>query len=645
MNEQLTDPNAAFRRAAYIALIVVSAGMMTGRILSVKSTFVVKGRGGTARTMSTPLLSANDRSRWCTVRALVDHGTYAIDDVLAIEKEKAEKAGEPARYKAWDTIDKIQHKGPDDNWHYYSSKPPLLPTLVAGQYWAIQQLSGATLEEQPFYVVRIILIITNVLPLMIAFILLSRIVDRLAATDFARIFIMAAATFGTFLTTFAVTLNNHVVAAASATIAVYAAVCIGYDKGRHSMYFVLAGLCGAFAAANELPALALLALLAAALLFKAPIRTLLVFVPSAAIVVVAFFLTNYIAHQDLRPAYHHMGKDGPVLTTTGADLSKELNAGAFPEVFRIELIERLGLEQGESDEDDANILTDVTVTAEPDAVWLVHDNVHDKDIKLLASGEDIDVYWADDEPVLVSVAADVLGMLKAGKLPEAIRSELNHVGLGLSKQNEDGFQVSSDVTVTERQSGDRWVLFDNVHKEKYAAVLADGKINVHQWYDWYDFEGAYWSGDIQSKEEVEPSRLVYLSHMLVGHHGIFSLTPIWILAAIGCVVLAVGRNSNMRALAVITGVLTVVVVGFYVKLPMEQRNYGGQTCCLRWLIWFTPLWLLTMIPVVDWLGKSRFGRLAVLLLLLVSAVSAGYAASNPWTDPWIDQYLQYLVHA
>ena len=30
----------------------------------------------------TPLLSANDRSRWCTVRALVDHGTYEIDEVI-----------------------------------------------------------------------------------------------------------------------------------------------------------------------------------------------------------------------------------------------------------------------------------------------------------------------------------------------------------------------------------------------------------------------------------------------------------------------------------------------------------------------------------------------------------------------------------
>src|SRR5688572_30223574 len=43
-----------------------------------------------------PFLSANDRSRWTTIRALVEHGTYAIDDIVA----------EPN----WDTIDMVKHQ-------------------------------------------------------------------------------------------------------------------------------------------------------------------------------------------------------------------------------------------------------------------------------------------------------------------------------------------------------------------------------------------------------------------------------------------------------------------------------------------------------------------------------------------------------
>ena len=49
------------------------------------------------RRKQRPFLSGNDRSRWDTIRALVEHGTYAIDDIVA----------EPN----WDTIDMVQHRG------------------------------------------------------------------------------------------------------------------------------------------------------------------------------------------------------------------------------------------------------------------------------------------------------------------------------------------------------------------------------------------------------------------------------------------------------------------------------------------------------------------------------------------------------
>ena len=71
-----------------------------------------------------PFLSANDRSRWCTVRALVEPemrvegAPYAIDKVIQDPN--------------WDTIDMVKHDG-----HLYSSKPPLLATLMAGIYWII----------------------------------------------------------------------------------------------------------------------------------------------------------------------------------------------------------------------------------------------------------------------------------------------------------------------------------------------------------------------------------------------------------------------------------------------------------------------------------------------------------------------------
>ena len=44
----------------------------------------------------------------------------------------------------WDTIDMVKHDG-----HLYSSKPPLLPTLMAGEYWLIYRLAGSRWARIP----------------------------------------------------------------------------------------------------------------------------------------------------------------------------------------------------------------------------------------------------------------------------------------------------------------------------------------------------------------------------------------------------------------------------------------------------------------------------------------------------------------
>jgi hypothetical protein len=53
-------------------LIVCSLALVTGRVLIVENHRSVD---------DTPFFSANDRSRWCTVRALGDQGVYEIDFV------------------------------------------------------------------------------------------------------------------------------------------------------------------------------------------------------------------------------------------------------------------------------------------------------------------------------------------------------------------------------------------------------------------------------------------------------------------------------------------------------------------------------------------------------------------------------------
>ena len=51
--------------------------------------------------------------------------------------------------------------------------------------------------------------------------------------------------------------------------------------------------------------------------------------------------------------------------------------------------------------------------------------------------------------------------------------------------------------------------------------------------------------------------------------------------------------------------LTLVCLVFYIGLrPQEDRNYGGMTSGFRWMFWFTPLWLVAMLPAADRLARS-----------------------------------------
>lgn len=500
------DARTQLRRSVYAILIMVSAGVMIGRILAVDSVDkigVEKDRlakisadlatkkksleadgilGDKLQTelsryetewrknaaMRRPFLSANDRSRWCTVRALVEPDMqvpgvpYAIDRVI--------------QERNWDTIDMVKHDG-----HLYSSKPPLMPTIMAAVYWPIYHATGMTLGTHPYEVGRFMLILFNVVPLLFGFVLLAALVERFGTTDWGRIFVVASAAFGTFLTSFAVVINNHIPAAVCIIIALYAAVRFRFDGERRWRYIVIVGLFVTLAMANEFPAASFFAVLTLLLLIRSPRQAFLIFAPTVLVVVVAFFGTNWLAHKSLRPAYMH----------------------------------------------------------------------------------------------------------------------------------------------------------------RYTADKAD------DWYDYtYDRNGrtitSYWKNP-QGVDRGEASPARYALHVLIGHHGIFSLTPIWLLSFVGMGVwLFHPTDARMRWMAAAIALVSLACILFYLVRPPIDRNYGGVTSGLRWLFWLAPLWLLSMCPAIDFMAKRRWTRGLSLLLLAASALSASYPTWNPWTQPWLMVFWQYL---
>ena len=158
---------ARLRGGVYLLLIAVAAGGMLGRLMAVNSVDRIsvekrlKNEGRKDWRQQRPFLSANDRSRWCTVRALVEHGTYSIDAIVA----------EPN----WDTIDMVQHADRQGTPRLYSSKPPLLATLLAIPYWIVHKATGATLASHPYEIGRLLLVLVNVLPMIVYFLILARL--------------------------------------------------------------------------------------------------------------------------------------------------------------------------------------------------------------------------------------------------------------------------------------------------------------------------------------------------------------------------------------------------------------------------------------------------------------------------------------
>jgi hypothetical protein len=174
--------------------------------------------------------------------------------------------------------------------------------------------------------------------------------------------------------------------------------------------------------------------------------------------------------------------------------------------------------------------------------------------------------------------------------------------------------------------------------------------------NWYAFEYerngrtvlSYWHpenrANLSAIDKGEPSRAVYALHVLVGHHGIFSLTPVWVLSVLGLAVwLRRPEDRPLRELAILIAAVSLACLVFYVGVVgQKDRNYGGMTSGLRWMFWLAPLWLVAMLPAADAAGERRWTRWLALAMLALSALSAAYPTWNPWTHPWIYDFLQYL---
>lgn len=404
----------------------------------------------TARLLDTaPLKSANDRSRWCTVYSLIEEDTYQIDKIRQVS--------------GWDTIDLVRH-----DEHFYSTKPPLLPRLVADVYRLVKWATGWDLLENTEYVTRIILFLINILPAALAYWLMIKLVRRYCTNQFGAYFLITAICWATLLDPFLVVFNNHTVGTTFIIYSLYLAITILAENKHCWWRFGVCGLTAAFGVCNELPAAAYGLALFFLLLKANPKRTLLAFVPMALIPLGGFFLTNYQATGGWKPFYMYYGT------------------------------------------------------------------------------------------------------------------------------------------------------------EKYRFVF-DGK-------------PSYWLNP-QGVDQAKDSFWVYFLHCTIGHHGIFSLTPVFLLSLLGWLACPLWWKSRLKSIHLLGIALTIIVIGFYLS-KTENYNYGGVSVALRWTLWLTPFWLLAIVPLFNRFGSWQILRIPALLFLCFSIFSAWYPANAPWTQPWLFKVME-----
>lgn len=319
------DPTAALRRSTYLLVGAAAVFVMAAKIVGAENVFEPSRHAPpteasfgadrpdrptrvwpAGRPEPSPFFSSNDRSRWATVRALVDDGTYVVgrrsnftaadppfDDTGVIFEND------------YQSLDKVMNPATGE---FFSSKPPLLATALAGEYWLLKRAFGWTIVRDKWLVVGTILLTVNVLPFAVYLWLLANLIERFGATDFGRLFAFAVGALGTFLLTFGGTLNNHTLAAYGALFAVYPLLKpVAAERRESAGELATSGFFAGLTACLDLPAAALAAAVLVPLLWVRPGRAVLYFLPPLLMPVAGQFACNYAALGKLLPAYSDFG--------------------------------------------------------------------------------------------------------------------------------------------------------------------------------------------------------------------------------------------------------------------------------------------------------------------------------------------------
>ncbi|MCA9440442.1 MAG: hypothetical protein KC964_06515 [Candidatus Omnitrophica bacterium] len=232
----------------------------------------------------------NDKSRMATVDSLVKRGTWVIEE---------------SRFHKTDTpvgtiIDKVQIDG-----HFYSSKPPVFPFLMAGEYWVLHKF-GLDFEDddQLRFLVWILTFTFTGIPFLLIGLLFKISARWFIEDPLIRLVGLFTILWGNELMGFAQTVNNHVPAAFLFFAAMVGGLGLVHGKLQPKpIHFIWTGLAAGLLPTVDIPACFFCVPLWIYLVRAFPTKTLIWFTLGAAPPLVLHFILNYKISGGLLPFY------------------------------------------------------------------------------------------------------------------------------------------------------------------------------------------------------------------------------------------------------------------------------------------------------------------------------------------------------
>ncbi len=129
-------------------------------------------------------------------------------------------------------------------------------------------------------------------------------------------------------------------------------------------------------------------------------------------------------------------------------------------------------------------------------------------------------------------------------------------------------------------------------------------------------------GDIDGLREPKH---IYAFNVLFGHHGVFSMTPLYLFGAWE-LIRSLKHRCYLRESLVCAGALAA----FFVYYIFRSRNYGGWCVGMRWLVPVMPLLLLYFGVWLDRVRMTRISWALVLGAFLVSCFHVQDALTSPF---------------